>query len=200
MTNNRGRRGRRAPTADAKIEMLKRQMHGHANKLSHVAPPQVTKRPWYPLVVDFVKPEAGVEVFFTPSEIINILTVQLGLPSQASSIINIKVSRVDVYAMATGSSTDRPAVSLDCSSVTPSIGDPSTPGSAEIFYGIMKKLKDQGNLSDAAKCSYTWPSHMADLPLSAQSVFSLVASSGNMENTLTRFHLLWAATDIATPQ
>jgi hypothetical protein len=179
--------------------MLKRQLHGHKNNITHVAPPQVTRRPWYPLIVDYVKPEAGIEVYFTPSEIINILTNQLGLPSQASSIINIKVSRVDCYGMATGASTDRPAVQLDVSSVTPSIGDPATPGSAEIFYGIMKKLTDQGNLSDAAKCSYSWPAHMADLPLSAQSVFTLVQSSGNMANTLTRFHLLWSASDIATP-
>jgi hypothetical protein len=159
----------------------------------------VTRRPWYPLVLDYVKPEAGVEVFFTPSEICNILANQLGLPSQASSVLNVKVSRVDVYSMAVGGSTDRPAVSLDVSSVTPSIGDPATPGSAEIFYGIIKKLADQGNLSDAAKCSYTWPAHMADIPLSSQSVFTLVQSSGNMPNTLTRFHLLWSTSDTATP-
>lgn len=118
--------------------MLKRAMHGHKNNIRHVAPPQVTRRPWYPLVVDYVKPEAGIEVFFTPSEICNILVNQLGLPSQASSIVNIKVSRVDVYSMPTGSSTDRPSVSMDVSSVTPSIGDPATPGTAEVFYGIMK--------------------------------------------------------------
>merc|ERR1711934_707681 len=110
--------------------MLKRQMHGHKNDLRHMAPPQVTRRPWYPLVVDYVKPEAGVEVFFTPSEIINILANQLGLPGQASSIINIKLQRVDVYAMSVASSTDRPAVSMDVSAVTPSIGDPATPGNA----------------------------------------------------------------------
>jgi hypothetical protein len=187
-------------SAKQQIAMLKSSMHGHENRLRHLAPPQVTKRPWYPLIVDFVKPESGVEVFFTPSEVVNILTSQLGLPSQASSIINIKVHRVDVYCMATGGSTDRPACSLDVSSVTPSLGDPVTPGSAEVFYSIMKKLTDQGNLSDCAKCSYTWPTHMADHPLSSQTVFTLVGSSGNQPNTLTRFHLLWSATDIATPQ
>jgi len=139
-------------------------------------------------------------VFFTPEEIIAVLANQLGLASQDKSIINIKLSRVDVYSMPTGSSTDRPAVTLDASSVTPSIGDPATPGNAEIFYGIMKKLTDQGNLSDAAKCSYTWPSHMADLPLSSNSVFTVVATSGNMANTLTRFHVLWSTTDVAVPK
>lgn len=195
-------RGRRpqGQSVRGQVQMLKRAMHGHRNNIRHVAPPQVTRRPWYPLVVDFVQPNAGVETFFTPSELCNILVVQLGLPSQASSIINIKVMRVDCYAMPTGSSTDRPSVSMDVSSVTPSLGDPATPGNAEVFYGVMKKLADQGNLSDAAKVSYTWPSHMQDQPLSSQTVFSLVASSGNQPNTLTRFHLLWSTSDIATPQ
>jgi hypothetical protein len=101
--------------------------------------------------------------------------------------------------MATGASTDRPSIAMDVSSVTPSIGDPASPGSAEVFYGIMKKLTDQGNLSDAAKVSYTWPSAMADLPLSSQSVFSLISVAGNQPNTSVRVHLLWSSTDIATP-
>lgn len=199
MNRGRGRARQQGVSAKQQIAMLKRTMHGHQNRINHAAPPQVTKRPWYPLVVDYVKPEAGIEVFFTPSEIINILVNQLGFPSQASSIVNIKLIRVDCYSMAVASSTDRPAVQLDVSSVTPSLGDPATPGSAEVFYSIIKKLADQGNLSEAAKCSYTWPSHMSDQPLSAQSVFTVVTSSGNEPNTLTRFHLLWSSTDIATP-
>jgi len=179
--------------------MLKSAMHGHSNRLRHVAPPQTNPRPWYNLTVDFVQPTKGAETFFTPSEIINFLCVQLGLPSQASSILNIKVRRVDVYAMSVAASTDRPACTLDVSAVTPSIGDPATPGSAEVFYSVIKKLRDQGNLSDSAKCSYTWPSHMADQPLSSQSVFTLAATSGNVANTLTRFHLMWCSTDIAAP-
>jgi hypothetical protein len=195
----RNRARNNGASAKQQIALLKKQMHGHKNNLRHAAPPQTTQRPWYPLIVDFVKPEAGVEVFFSPSNIINSLASQLGLPSQASSIINIKLHRVDVYAMAVAASTDRPAVSMDVSAVTPSIGDPVTPGSAEVFYSIIKKLSDQGNLSEAAKVSYTWPAHMADQPLSSQSVFSVVQSSGNVPNTLTRFHVLWSSTDIATP-
>jgi len=175
-------------------------MHGHANNIRHMAPPPITRRPWYPLVADYVQGTAGVGVFFTPEEIVNIVANQLGLAAQDRAKINIKLQRVDVYAMPTGASTDRPAVTLDASSVTPSIGDPATPGAAEIFYGIMKKLSDQGNLSEAAKCSYTWPSHMADQPLSANSVFTVVGTSGNMANTLTRFHVLWSTTDVAAPK
>lgn len=195
----RGRGRRQGVTAKQQIAMLKRSMHGHENRLRHVAPPQVTKRPWYNLVLDFVQPGAGTETFFSPIDMINTLCSQLGLPSQASSILNIKVQRVDCYCMSVGSSTDRPACSLDVSAFTPSIGDPATPGAAEVFYSVIKKLTDQGNLSEAAKCSYTWPSHMADQPLSSQSVFTVAASSGNMANTLTRFHVLWASTDTVAP-
>lgn len=197
--NNNGPPRRRRNNMQNQLNMLKRALHGHKNNLRHLAPPQVTKRPWYPLVVDFTQPSAAAETFFTPSEICNSLVAQLGLPSQASSIINIKVQRVDCYSIPTGSATDRPFCSIDVSSVTPSIGDPATPGSAEVFYGILKKVTDQGNLSEAAKVSYTWPAHMADLPLSSQCVFTLVASAGNQANTLTRFHLLWSTTDSATP-
>lgn len=179
--------------------MLKRSMHGHANKLSHVAPPQISRRPWYPLVLDYVTPTAGTETFFSPSEIITILVSQLGLPSQATANMNIRLNRVDVYGMAVAGSTDRPSVSMDVSSLVPSLGDPATPGAAQIFYPILKKLADQGNLSESAKVSYTWPSHMADHPMSAQTEFTVVATSGNVANLLTRFHLHWSNTDSAAP-
>jgi hypothetical protein len=179
--------------------MLKKSLHGHANRLSHPAPPQITKRPWYPCVVDLVIASAGVETFYTPSDIVNRLIDQLGLITQNKPVINIKVQRVDAYCMPTGASTDRPAISMDVSSVTPGIGDPATPGSAEVFYGILKKLSDLGNLSDAAKVSYTWPRHMADMPLSSNAVFNLTAVSGNLANTTVRFHLLWSTTDVGTP-
>lgn len=201
MNRPRGRgNGRLGVSAKQQIATLKRQMHGHANKLNHAAPPQITKRPWFPLVLDYVTPNAGTETFFTPSEIISILVSQLGLPSQATANMNIRLHRVDVYGMAVASSTDRPAVTLDASSLVPSLGDPATPGNAEVFYSIIKKLTDQGNLSEAAKVSYTWPSHMADHPMSAQTVFSVAATSGNVPNLLTRFHLHWSTTDSATPQ
>lgn len=196
----RGRGRRSAPTVRSQLAQLKRSLHGHSNKLTWMAPPQVTLRPWYPLVLQYVVPNAGTETFFTPSELCNTLAVQLGLPSQASSVLNVKVSRVDAYCLATGASTDRPAITMDVSSLSPSVGDPATPGNAEVFYGILKKLSDQGNLSDCAKVSYTWPAHMADIPLSSQSVFSLAAVAGNLANTSVRFHLLWSTSDIATPQ
>jgi hypothetical protein len=149
--------------------------------------------------VDFVIASPAVETFYSPSDIANRVIDQLGLTTQNKPIMNFKVSRVDAYCMPTGASTDRPALSMDVSSTSPSIGDPATPGVAEVFYGVIKKLSDQGNLSDAAKVSYTWPRHMADLPMSSNSVFSLVAVSGNLANTLVRIHLHWSTTDVAAP-
>jgi hypothetical protein len=195
--NRQVRINRRLPSAKQQIQTLKRSLHGHANKLSHMAPPQVTKRPWYPLVIDIVIPTAGNEVFYSPSDLINSLTTQLGLPSQASSILNMKVSRIDAYSIGTGASTDRPAISMDVSSVTPSIGDPTTPGNAEVFYSIIKKLTDQGNLSESAKVSYSYPRHMSDQPLSSQSGFSIFSVAGNQANTAVRVHCHWASTDTA---
>jgi len=201
--SNRGRgmpmtrRGR--PTPTQQINMLKRSLHGHANKLSHLAPPQVTKRPWYPLVVDAVIGNAATETFYTPKSLVEKLVTQLGLAEQDKATINIKVQRVDAYCMPTGASTDRPALSMDVSSVNPGIGDPTSPGNAEVFYGILKRLADQGNLSEAAKLSYTWPRHMADIPLSSQAEFTLSAIAGNLANTAVRFHVLWSTSDVAAP-
>lgn len=187
------------PTPTQQINMLKRSLHGHANKLSHLAPPQITKRPWYPLVLDTVISSAGTETFYSPKDLVEICVNQLGLVDQNKPIMNIKVQRVDAYVMPTGASTDRPALSMDVSSVTPGIGDPATPGNAEVFYGILKRLSDQGNLSEAAKVSYTWPRHMADIPLSSNAEFGLVAVAGNLANTAVRFHILWSTSDVAAP-
>jgi len=179
--------------------MLKRSLQGHANRLNHVAPPPITRRPFYPLVVNAVIASAGTEVLYTPGDIVDILISQLGLATQTKSSIVIKIQRVDAYCMPTGASTDRPAISMDCSSVTPALGDPQSPGAAEVFYGLLKRLQDQGNLSEAAKVSYTWPRHMADQPLSTQANFQLVTVAGNLANTCVRFHVLWSSNDVAAP-
>lgn len=205
MNRGQGRRGaRRNPGANAggqalrAVRELKRSLHGHKNELRHVAPPQITKRPWYPLVVNTVIASTGVETFYSPLDIVNILSDQLGLSAQTKTVVNIKLHRVDVYGMATASSTDRPAVALDVSSLIPGVGDP-VGSTSEIFYGVIKKLTDLGNLSESAKVSYTWPAHMADIPLNSNVNFTCVAASGNVANVTVRFHLLWSTSDTAAP-
>jgi hypothetical protein len=151
-------------------------------------------------VVNAVIPTAGVDTIYSPTDIINALTTQLGLNAQTKTQVNIKLQRVDVFGMATASSPDRPAVNADVSSIIPAIGDPSTPGVAEVFYGVIKKLSDQGNLSECAKVSYTWPLHMADIPLNHNAVWTVVSAAGNVANVTLRFHVLWSTTDVAPPQ
>lgn len=201
MNNNiRNNNNRRRPTsAKRQLSQLKRSLHGHANKLAWVSPPQITVRPWYPLVLDMVIPAANTDTYFTPNNLITALVNQLGLSAQDKTLITVKVNRVDAFTMATGGSTDRPAVSMDVSSVTPSIGDPQTPGNARVYYGLLKKLTDQGNLSDAAKVSYTWPRNMADIPLASDAEFSLISVAGNQPNTSLRVHILWTSAALANP-
>jgi hypothetical protein len=207
--NGRGRArrqpGRTRAQADqanrSAINMLKRQLHGHPNKLAHVAPPSVTLRPYYPLVLDIVQASAATEVYHTPKSLIEHVKTQLGMCEQDKVYMNIKIQRVDVFCMATGVSSDRPSVSMNCSSLTPTVGDPSTttPGVSEVFYGVLKRLSDQGNVGECAKVSYTWPLHMADLPLNVSAVFTCAGIAGNLANTSVRFHVLWSMTDVAAP-
>jgi len=115
---------------------------------------------------------------------------QLGLTASQVVDLNVKLSRVDVWGIATASSTDRPAVAIDCASFLPTV---STDGSKEFVYGILKRLTDQGNLSQAAKVSYSWPAHMADLPLSAKGDNPVCSVSGNVANVAVHLHLLWSS-------
>eukprot|EP00494_Astrolonche_serrata_P016747 UN16918 len=59
------------------------------------------------------------------------------------------------------------------------------------YYGVLKRLSDVGNLSESARCSYSFPAHMADIPLNSALSFPLVNFSGNTANTTVRIHLLW---------
>jgi hypothetical protein len=124
---------------------------------------------------------------------------QLGISSQSQANVNVKLHRVDAYTMPTGGSTDRPAISMDISSLQPSLSDLATQ-TDEVIYPILKKLSDQGNLSEAAKVSYTWPLHMQDIPLPYATTFAAIAVAGNQPNTCVRVHLSWATTAQATPQ
>jgi len=183
------------------VSQLKRELAGHSNALRRtVAAPPVNLRPWNNLVVQHVIATAGVEVGYSPGDIVTFLINQLGLSSQDKSKINIKLKRVDLYAAPTGSTGDRPSVTLVLSSNIASLGDPTTPGNAEVFYSILKTIQDNGNLSEVAKASYTYPKAMADMPMNALSAFTIVAATTNVANASIRFHVSWNTTDTAVPQ
>jgi hypothetical protein len=151
------------------------------------------------LVLDLVISSASVETFYKPSDVAGAIIAQLGLPAAAIGVINFKIQRVDVYSSATAATADRPAVSLQVSSTVPSVSDSTSGSSAEVFYGIIKRLQDLGNLSESAKVSYAWPLHMADMPLSGSQSFCLFAASGNAANTTVRLHLQWSTNGDASP-
>jgi hypothetical protein len=196
----RGKRNSGVQRVANQVSLLKRELAGHSNPMRRtVAAPPVNLRPWNTLVVNHVMTDAGVEYSFSPGEIVDYLITQLGLSSQDKSRINIKVKRVDLFAAPTGSTADRPSVSLVLSSNIASLGDPATPGNAQVFYSILKTIRDNGNLSEVAKASYSYPKAMADMPMNALSAFTLVSASSNVANASIRFHVSWNTTDSATP-
>jgi len=137
----------------------------------------------------------GVEI----KGIIASLAGQLGLPDQAKSNLVIKLQRVDLYALSKANSDVRPAMTCDYSSLTPTLGDPQTPGAAEVVYPLLKRLRDIGGVSTAAKVSYTWPLSMRDIPLQQSANFVAFETSANVTEIDARIHLLWSTADVATP-
>lgn len=174
-------------------------MHGHGNRLSHTAPPPFAKRPFNNLILQIICPLAGTDYAYTVQDITEALQKQLGLQAQTNSKVLLKIRRVDYYATATSSTPDRPACFMQVSSFVPVVSDTATQGTPAVTYGLLYSQTDQGNLSDAAKLSYTLPSSMADIPLNQTSDFTVVEVSANAAFSELRIHLSWSTKDIATP-
>jgi len=181
------------------VRQLSRDLHGYQVKLRHKAPPPIVRRPYYNLVLDLVIPAVSTETFYKPSDIGAAIISQLGFPASTIGVLNFKVQQVEVFTSATASSTDRPAVDLSVSSTIPSVSDRTSGGSLDIFYSIIKKLTDLGNLSESAATGFHWPMHMADMPLSSTQSFCLFSASGNCANTSVRVHVLWSSNGDAAP-
>eukprot|EP01084_Bolivina_argentea_P056818 103923_1 len=200
MVNRRNRaRGGAGANGRSAVRQLSRELHGYQVNLRHLAPPPVVKRPYYNLTLNLVIPTAATETFYRPSDIGGAIVGQFGLAAADIGLINFKVHQVDVYTSATASSTDRPAVSLQVSSTIPSISDAASGGTPDVFYSIIKRLQDVGNLSESARVGFHWPMQMADMPLSASQSFCLFAASGNCANTTVRVHLKWSFNSDSAP-
>jgi len=141
----------------------------------------------------------GTSIGLEVAAVAKALTSQLGLAANDNTIINVKIQRCDVWAVSKANSTVRPAVFCDYSSLVPACGDPTTPGNAIVAYPILKRLQDIGGVTSAAKVSYSWPKHMADIPLNQNANFVVIEVSSNMSEIDIRWHLQWSTADIATP-
>lgn len=207
-TNNNRRSNRRVLS----------QLHGHQNRLRHLVPPPVNRRPYNTLTLDHVydnKPESGtgerlIELY-GPPDIWRYWVNQMGLKEifdelpaaqqiELQSRFNFRLKRIDAFLMTTGAATDRPSLFLDVASLVPSVSDQANPSTPRgVSYGLLKRIEDSGNLSECAKCSYTFPLHMADLPLNPIADFNFAAVSGNVDNITMRFHIEWSLSDSSTP-
>jgi len=185
-----------------------RQMLGHTNPLSGLmSAPAVNLRPWFSIIVSHVLDAAGTAYSWSPKDIGTFLVTQLGLTNitgvdsaKIVSQINIKLKRVDLYAASGLAATDRPSCSLKLSSPIASIGDPTNPGAAEVFYPVIKSLEDVGTLSEAAKVSWTYGTSHQEMPLSTDSSFTIVEAAANVKFSTIRFHIMFNFGDDAPPQ
>jgi hypothetical protein len=178
------------------ITQLRRDLHGYEWKTTKAAPTPTTKAPWASCILNAVIENAGVDTFYSAPDLISLLQSNVyGFSAQDKDKILIKVKRVRIFGTATASSTGRPSVSLNCSSLVPSLGGPVVPGNAEVYYGVIKRLSNQGRLSEPAQTGYVWPLHMADVPLNYNTPFTIVSASGNEANTSLYFYIEWSMGD-----
>lgn len=199
MPIRRNTRGRRPNKQTHSVSRLTRELHGHENRLRTLDPPATNRRPYYSIVVSQTYLSDGSSIGITVEGIVKALLSQLGLPQQAAAAITIKLQRADFYAISKADSDVRPSLTCDYSSLSPTIADPTTPGSAIVSYPLLKRLIDLGGVTSCAKVSYTWPLHMRDIPLSNTANFTVCDTATNLTEIDARFHLQWSSADIATP-
>lgn len=196
--NTRGRGRNRARETRSIVNQLKSSLHGHDNKLRFTNPPCYSKRPFNTLTVSHVLPDAGTEYNIGTADVVNYIKNQLGLAEQTKSLIVFKLRRIDLFGVPTGGD-QRPAINMDVSSLVPTVGDPATPGNAQVAYGNLFRKQDIGNLSDCAKLSYTFPMHMSDIPMSGVIPINILSASSNVAFAELRFHLSWSTIDVQVP-
>lgn len=167
-----------------------RELNGHRRMLAGPAPRDFKPRPFFPLTVNLVIPSASEETFFTNQDIIDAIVTQLGLNAGDKSAIVVKLQTVDAWAVPQASSTDRPAVAMEVSSLVPQVED-TTVAPVSIVYPILVTLRDVGNLSEAAKVGYKWPAAQALMPLGYQATHTVVAVAGNVANTTVRLQVMF---------
>jgi len=161
------------------------------------------ERPYYPLVVQIDLPSPGVEYNFGCNDIVRYARAQLGLGSQAN--LNVRLKRFKAWAYQYGPGTDRVAINADVSSLIPNVSDYASQASVnpEIFYPLLAKLKDFGNLESPAAIGYEWPMDQSLTPLGgvfSSGGFTVISVSANTANATLHLHVEWSSAGESAPQ
>jgi hypothetical protein len=164
-------------------------------------PSSVNKRPYNTVKLHYVNDsdQIGIAFSFTVGDVVKLLLNQLGMATQTGTVVTIKLQRVDAWATSAAGDTLRPSVTADFSTLVPQVGDPATPGNAIIHYPVIKKLTDTGSVSYPARVSYSWPLSQRDIPMNANSDFTIGTFSSNTKETDVYFIVQWSTTDVAAP-
>jgi len=173
-------------------------MSGGIIRRHPIDPPRVNLRPTYSLVVGFDSPTAGSETFITAGDLISTLAKQLNI-AQSADRINVRVQSIKCWAYQLAGKDDRVAISLDVSSLIPTIEDASAEPIVAVNYPLICRLSDFGTFSSPAFVGYTWPRTHQQVPLHSNSNFQIAAVAANTKNATIHVHVLWNTTDVAPP-
>jgi len=188
----------------AAIGMLKSSLHGHANKLMGTNPPQINRRPYNTVVVNF-NMDGAAEVLdqeITIATLVEALEDQLGITGVN---IRVKLHRADFWAIPSDGATSigdlnvTPSVAVRFYSLVPSVGE-STGSGAIAYRTTLKELEDVGLPGQsAAVVSYSWPRDQSDLPLGKPEAGSgaspqplCTVGAPSLVTVVGRFHLHWS--------
>jgi len=205
---NRGRgrrtvRGRASRSMQAEVSRLRREIKGFAITPRSLGPPKINLRPWYPLVVEKNFENPLVQYDLTLANLTIYIVQQLGLTSQASANMVVRLQEIRFWATQQGADSQRVAVYGEVASLIPTISDrvssaPSPPPPA-VHYPVAYKFRDTGSLDEPASAGYKWPIAQQQTALYRDSdfVFSTVAS--NVGNFTCHIHVLWSTAEIMPP-
>jgi hypothetical protein len=148
-------------------------------------------------------PSAATDYLFGSNDIVSKVREQLGLGSQSN--LNVRLKRFKAWAYQYGPGTDRVAINADVSSLIPNVSDYASQASVnpEIFYPLVAKLQDFGNLESPAAIGYEWPMNQSLVPLGgvfSSGGFTILSISANTANATIHMHVEWSSAGESAPQ
>lgn len=148
-------------------------------------------------------PAASTDYLFGSNDIVAAVRTQLGFGPQ--STLNVRLKRFKAWAYQYGPDTDRVAINADVSSLVPNVSDYASQASVnpEIFYPLLAKLKDFGNLESPAAIGYEWPMSQSLMPLGgvfSSGGFTILSISANTPRATIHLHVEWSSAGESAPQ